>query len=86
MESNQNQLKSEEERKAEFLEKKKWSVFFQSGFFVAIAGYLSSFGWKLYALNGEKQILILIAILYIGAWLLAYWMYKDYKKVSGKSW
>ena len=82
---NKKQL-TPEEKKEQYILKLKWTTFFQAGFFVAIAGYLSKFGWQLYALNEDKKVLILIAILYLGAWLIAYQQYKGYVKESGKTW
>ena len=88
--SNENQSENKpltpEERKEQYILKLKWTTFFQAGFFVAIAGYLSKFGWQLYSLNGDKKVLILIAILYLGAWGIAYQQYKGYVKESGKTW
>lgn len=84
--------KSEENQSMSKLERLKWSTFFQSGFWVSIAVWISTYGWKLYNLELQHKgtrnytALGLIAIIYLGAWLLVRWHYKEYKKESGRTW
>lgn len=61
-------------------EKKQWKLFFQSGFYTAVAGYISSLGFKLYSLNQEKIIILVLGIYYLITWWLISKLYKDYKK------
>lgn len=91
--SEENQLtnKTEEEKKQEWILKLKWTTFFQMGFFVGLAGYISYIGWVTYNLEitqgiRNNKILALIAILYTGAYALTIMLYKQYKKESGKTW
>lgn len=96
MNEEENLFKTEEpqtleEKRNAYLMKLKWSTFFQAGFFVAMAGYLSKFGWQIYSLKltqgiHDYKVLGLIAILYIGAYIIAIMQYKAYKKESGRTW